>query len=139
VTDYVPSDRELAEIQFGKRVQKPIRKGKKVKAVPRKEATEWGWRVGKKEICDTHTEKGRAEYRRRTLQMATDQEWVCGCGCNRYMSLIPGPDFVTFGHTRGRGAGKRDDRIVDEFGNPMNRAERWDCNGRQGSPKREAL
>jgi hypothetical protein len=81
----------------------------------------------RREVC-CDTAKGKREYNHRVETMSLRQHGICGLGPH----LLRTP---TFGHDKGRGmdAGHRDDRIVDENGEPMNHAECWDCNGRKGS------
>lgn len=80
-----------------------------------------------RQVC-LDTDKGQAEYKRRTLEMAERQNWICIRNPHR----IDGP---TFDHANGRGAGKQDDRIWDEFGRPMNGCSCWLCNGMAGSKR----
>ena len=81
---------------------------------------------GREVCCDTV--RGNKEYDRRVAAMALRQHGICGLGPH----LLCSP---TFGHDKGRGmnAAHRDDRIVDENGDPMNHAECFLCNGRKGS------
>jgi hypothetical protein len=81
----------------------------------------------RREVC-CDTRKGKAEYSRRVAEMALRQHNVCGLGPHLLRN-------ATFGHDKGRGMGAahRDDRILDENGEPMNHAECWECNGRKGS------
>ena len=83
---------------------------------------------GREVCCDTP--KGRAEYGRRVAVMALRQHNVCGLGPHLLKQ-------ATFEHSdgRGMGAGHRDDRIVDEEGEPMNCAACWNCNAKKGSKR----
>ena len=84
------------------------------------------YKDGREVCCDTA--KGDREYDRRVVAMALRQHGICGLGPHLLFS-------PTFGHDKGRGmnAGHRDDRIIDDDGNPMNHAECFLCNGRKGS------
>jgi hypothetical protein len=75
-------------------------------------------------------ERGQEEYRRRTLLMAERQNWICGRGDHRIM--VP-----TFDHsdTRGMGSARRDDRVSDSDGRPINAASCWYCNCSAGSKR----
>src|SRR4051812_40334634 len=81
-----------------------------------------------REICQNNA-KGLAEYRRRTQEMTEQQNWKC-CLCGKDMCST-----MTFDHFNGRGAGKRDDRIVDDNGLPMNGAAHAMCNSLRGSKR----
>jgi hypothetical protein len=92
-----------------------------------------------REILNLETERGRAEYKARTLVMVKRQDNVCGCGCGE---LFDGD--ATFDHTgpdghgggRGLGGSRRDDRVGDEKNKkPLNRAVKYACNGRLGSTR----
>lgn len=82
---------------------------------------------GRQVCCDNV--KGKAEYARRTEEMALRQGKKC-CICR-------GPffDTPTFEHSKGRGmnAAHRDDRTKDERGSWMNGAAHSWCNGEKGS------
>jgi hypothetical protein len=87
-----------------------------------------------REICNIRNPVGRAEYRRRTLDMRTRQSNRC-C-LELYAPMCPGPlreDEATFEHEGGRGGGKRDDRIVLPDGTWINGAAHALCNGWKGS------
>lgn len=113
--------------------RKPLKpkKAKGNKPVPRKNKTPWGWTVGEREICDTKTKAGLAEYHARVLAMGQRQGGVCACG--KSFAEVS----CTFGHDipRGNGGMNRDDRIWDAKGNPMNHAECLECNSRKGSKR----
>jgi len=68
--------------------------------------------------------------------MAARQFGVCGFEESGHC-LTPGKLMqifdMTFEHVNKRGAGKQDDRIVDEHGNPMNCAAHAICNQQVGS------
>jgi hypothetical protein len=92
---------------------------------------------GGREVCQPNR-KGRALYRQRTIDMGRRQGMVCSiCKDEKnLMSLAIGFAFsMTFQHddTRGMGGARKDDRIVDENGNPINSAAHCFCNGRLGS------
>lgn len=82
-----------------------------------------------REVC-LDNEKGQAEYKRRTMEMAERQDFICGRGDHRIIT-------PTFDHsdTRGMGSARRDDRIADENGKLLNAASCWLCNGRAGSKR----
>jgi hypothetical protein len=89
---------------------------------------------GLREKLNQKTEAGRKEYRRRTIEMAERQNWLCAHPeCGKLMTTYD----LTFDHTDGRGMGgaRRDDRIVDENGKPMNSAMHLECNLRKGSKR----
>lgn len=81
---------------------------------------------GREKCCDTP--KGKREYQKRIFEMGLRQHNVCGLGPH----LLRDP---TFEHTdlRGAGGSRRDDRIWDAEGNPMNLAACGYCNNRKGS------
>ena len=81
-----------------------------------------------REVC-SDTPAGRTEYKRRTLQRAEEQGWIC-----RICGLAMNPYSVTLDHEAGRGmnAGHRDDRIFKD-GKPYNAAVHFWCNGAKGS------
>jgi hypothetical protein len=85
-----------------------------------------------REVC-TNTPQGWALYKQRTLEMARRQGWLC-CICTSWVHPM-NCRSVTFEHSAGRGmdAAHRDDRIVDEKGQPMNGAAHKICNGEKGS------
>lgn len=82
---------------------------------------------GREVCCDTR--KGREEYRSRILDMMGRQSRMCGIDPSH---AIHNP---TFEHSQGRGSGgsRRDDRIEDENGRPMNCAACLHCNSQKGS------
>jgi hypothetical protein len=80
---------------------------------------------GKKEIC-TKSEAGKREYKARTEELERRQDFKCAI-CQRVFLVM------TFDHEAGRGAGKRDDRVLDEKGKWMNAALCMSCNGFKGS------
>lgn len=92
-----------------------------------------------REICFTvgrvtQSVRGRKEYRRRTLAMLERQGGRC-C-LEGYAPMCPGklnPEEATFEHEHGRGAGKRDDRIVRSTGKWINGAAHATCNVWKGS------
>jgi hypothetical protein len=67
-----------------------------------------------REICLQNAD-GRAEYKRRKMLMWQRQSGLCSLG-KEPIRLIDGE----FEHAEGRTSGRRDDRIVDEKGNPIN-------------------
>jgi hypothetical protein len=81
---------------------------------------------GREVCCDTA--KGEIEYKRRLSIMILRQHNVCAYAPHLLKD-------ATFDHADGRGMGAahRDDRIVDEEGDPMNSAVCWACNMRKGS------
>jgi hypothetical protein len=140
------SDFDLSSINsvsdvFPRPKRKAVRKGKKVKRVPPKNKTEWGWITPDgREICDTRKEAGKREYAMRTHAMCVRQGGVCKCGRKIAVVLAEwmiGYVRATFGHDipRGNGGMNRDDRIWDSEGKPMNHAECWDCNSEKGSKR----
>jgi len=89
-----------------------------------------------REVC-LGNKKGQEEYRRRTIVMAERQKWICAlpsCSLPMAQSFT---DFrrATFEHQDGRGFGgsRRDDRVVDQGGRPMNVAMHYFCNSAKGS------
>jgi hypothetical protein len=113
-----------------------VRKKKARKIVPARGKTSWG-RIypDLREVCDDETAAGKAEYKRRTLEMAERQNWICGCGCGQGMFKAPGYRYsATFDHSAGRGfnGGHRDDRIWID-GNPYNSAMTYACNMKKSS------
>lgn len=134
-TNRMLTDREIWNALRAKGLKPCPSKGgkKKRKRMPTKNRTEWGWKFADgREVCDRDTAKGEAEYDDRVDAMVARQNGWCKCGVSFTVTR------ATFGHDipRGNGGCYRDDRIVDENGNPMNHAECWDCNGEKGS-KRE--
>lgn len=90
---------------------------------------------GGREVIDTKHPRGRALYRERKEKMLARQGGIC-C-LSRTCPTCPGRirkiQEATFEHEAGRGGGKRDDRIEDEHGNPINGAAHWLCNAWKGS------
>jgi hypothetical protein len=131
------TEKEIWQAIRGKR--KPVNKVKKAKKiVPAKNKTSWG-RIyeGGREVCDDETAAGKAEYKRRTLEMAERQNWICGCGCGQGMFKAPGYRYsATFDHSAGRGfnGGHRDDRIWID-GQPYNSAMTYHCNAMKASTR----
>jgi hypothetical protein len=84
-----------------------------------------------REVCQDSA-AGRVEYSRRLNVMIRRQNWIC-CLCPDSMNSYN----ATFEHRnpRGMAAARRDDRIEDENGNPMNGAAHWKCNGEKGSKR----
>jgi hypothetical protein len=84
-----------------------------------------------REVCQNNV-AGRAEYGRRLNVMIRRQNWIC-CLCPDTMNSYN----ATFEHRcpRGMAASRRDDRIEDENGNPINGAAHWQCNGEKGSKR----
>lgn len=84
---------------------------------------------GRQVCCDTIS--GKAEYKRRTEEMRLRQHNICSRGPH----LIVNPTFDHSTRGRGMGGAYRDDRIVDDAGNPLNSCSCWTCNGQAGSVK----
>ena len=84
-----------------------------------------------REVCDTRTKRGLAEYQRRREIMFVRQKGIC-TECNQPMML----DSCTFDHElpRGMGAAHRDDRI-EINGEPFNSAVHLKCNFEKGSSR----
>jgi hypothetical protein len=80
-----------------------------------------------REIC-LQNEAGRAEYKHRKMLCWQRQHGICSLG-NHPVSLIE----CTFEHAQGRTSGKRDDRIIDEHGQPINSVACKKCNNAKGS------
>lgn len=83
---------------------------------------------GRHVCCDN--KKGKAEYARRTEDMAVRQGGKC-CLCRGpFLGQVP-----TFEHSKGRGMGAahRDDRTRDETGAWINGAAHSSCNSKKGS------
>jgi hypothetical protein len=89
-----------------------------------------------REVCQNNA-AGAALYKARTIAMAFRQEFIC-CICRDPQKRMK-PDETTFEHTdlRGMGSARRDDRILDAEGKPMNGAAHSFCNAEKGS-KRDA-
>jgi len=85
-----------------------------------------------REVCNQLTKAGRDEYKRRREAMRQRQNRVCGY-CGKPIT----EKEATFEHVDGRGMGgaRRDDRIVDAFGKPMNLAVCLRCNSTKGSKR----
>ena len=81
-----------------------------------------------REVC-IDTEKGKAEYRERTMSMRARQLGIC-LECNHWMD----EHETTFDHEdlRGMGGARRDDRIA-VGGVWTNRAVHLKCNSERGS------
>lgn len=81
-----------------------------------------------REVC-VDSPAGWREYKRRVEIMVTRQRFKC-CLCGRRISVAS----ATFEHQRRRGMGAawRDDRVLDESGQPKNGASHWVCNGERG-------
>lgn len=82
-----------------------------------------------REVCDTRTARGRAEYQRRRRAMFVRQGGICSW-CNLPMRL----SSCTFDHSNGRGSNKQDDRI-EIGGKPYNSAMHMMCNYDKGSKR----
>lgn len=84
-----------------------------------------------REICQANYE-GRQEYQRRLSVMLQRQGFKC-CLCGDPMNSYN----ATFEHRcpRGLAGARRDDRIEDEQGQPMNGAAHWQCNVEKGSKR----
>jgi len=80
-----------------------------------------------REIC-LQNEAGRAEYKQRKMLLWQRQNGFCSL-CQKPVSLVD----CTFEHAQGRTSGRRDDRIVDEHGKPINGIAHKSCNQRKGS------
>lgn len=80
-----------------------------------------------REICQQQTRAGADEYRLRRMLMRARQHCLCAL-CGLWMS----EDLTTYDHERGRGGGKRDDRIEVD-GRWQNAAVHWGCNSDKGS------
>jgi hypothetical protein len=139
MSDFDLSSINLSEI-FPRPKRKAVRKGKKVKRVPVKNPTPWGYKIGEREICDLRTAAGKREYESRIDKMVRRQNgW---CKCKKFLRTIELTGYLigerpTFGHDipRGNGGMNRDDRIWDSEGKPMNHAECLDCNMAKGSKR----
>jgi hypothetical protein len=83
--------------------------------------------VGDREVCLANA-AGRAEYKLRKMRMWQRQSGLCSL-CHRPVSLVQ----CEFEHAEGRTAGRRDDRIVDENGQPINSVVHPACNRKKGS------
>lgn len=84
-----------------------------------------------REVCQDSA-GGREEYLRRLNVMIRRQNHIC-CLCPDSMNSYN----ATFEHRcpRGMAGSRRDDRIEDENGNPMNGAAHWVCNSDKGSKR----
>ncbi len=83
-----------------------------------------------REVCLDNT-AGRAEYIKRTKLMYQRQAGLCS-RCGKQI-VIPTFDHST--NSRGMGGARRDDRIYDEFGVPVNSCSCMICNGKAGSKR----
>lgn len=81
-----------------------------------------------REVC-LDNKAGQEEYRQRTMAMVIRQNYICSRGDHRI--VVPTFDHSTSG--RGMGSARRDDRITDAFGNWINSASCYSCNGAAGS------
>jgi hypothetical protein len=90
-----------------------------------------------REVCFDDTPEGQAEYKRRTMEMAIRQRWVCGI-CKDPEKLMHGRGWerITFQHSDGRGMGgaRRNDSVAPEAGNC---AAHLSCNSELGSRRVE--
>jgi len=87
-----------------------------------------------REVCDLNISAGRAEYRRRVEEMRIRRKHMC-C-LYGYAPMCTGALRVasaTFEHERGRGGGKRDDRVSLPDGTWINGAAHLACNNWKGS------
>ena len=127
-----PRYREVSEFK-SKLEQRFPKPGKKITPVV------WILKDGR-EIC-SGSKDGRAEYKRRRLDMAERQDWFCGL-CGQKMN----PEDVTFEHVNSRGIGGslRDDRIWITKTDPVtgevkmiphNLAAHYACNSKKGSKR----
>lgn len=95
-------------------------------------------------VFDTTTKAGREGYRANTRTAFDRQGRVCGLQvtpqCREREGRWPF-DMIQLDHAAGRGMGgaKRDDRVVDENGKPMNLAVCPWCNSYKGSRPLSAL
>lgn len=85
----------------------------------------WGGR----EVCNLKTRAGKQIYRDRVTAMLERQKGLC-CNCRKPLAR----EEATFEHENGRGAGKRDDRILVK-GKPINGASHLICNSQRGSKR----
>ena len=84
-----------------------------------------------REVCQDN-QAGRVEYKRRVNVMLQRQNFKC-CLCSDPINSYN----ATFEHRcpRGMAGARRDDRIEDENGLPMNGAAHWQCNVEKGSKR----
>ena len=84
-----------------------------------------------REVCQDNA-AGREEYKRRLHVMLQRQGFKC-CPCPESLSFYN----ATFEHRcpRGLAGARRDDRIENENGEPMNGAAHWHCNVEKGSKR----
>jgi len=84
-----------------------------------------------REVCD-RSKAGRVEYARRREAMRLRQNECCGY-CGKHITA----EEATFEHCAGRGmnGSRRDDRILDSNGQPMNLAVCQPCNSAKGSKR----
>ena len=80
-----------------------------------------------REIC-LQNDAGRHEYKQRKMRCWQRQSGLCSI-CHLPLSLVE----CTFEHAMGRTAGHRDDRIINEKGEPLNSVCHKICNSRKGS------
>lgn len=80
-----------------------------------------------REICQQQAKAGADEYRLRRMLMRDRQHCLCAL-CGLWMT----EELTTFDHERGRGGGKRDDRILID-GRWHNAAVHFACNSDKGS------
>lgn len=88
-----------------------------------------------RQVCLENT-AGRTEYKARVQAMRLRQHGIC-CLFGK-IEECPGlmsESEATFEHSRPRGNGGawREDRILDESGEPLNGAAHFFCNGQKGS------
>lgn len=117
-----------------KRSSKPIRKRRKAKEFSTQhfdlilDGAVRKYKNGR-EVCQDNV-RGKVEYRRRVEEMSLRQRhFCCLCGFRMFYG------YATFEHTSPRkmGSSERDDRILDENGQPMNGAAHAHCNAEKGS------
>jgi 5-methylcytosine-specific restriction endonuclease McrA len=120
MTDYVPSDRELAEVQFGKRVQKPIRKRKRRS------------KVGKLGILRLAGKDMEAARRR-----VFERDGYRCVRCGRSVTWESG-ELAHRRTKRNHGDADSNMEVSCKRCHRVEHGLKW-SNGRQGSPKREAL
>ena len=94
--------------------------------------------AGGREVCNLLTKKGRDEYHWRIRVMWERQKRKCGLQISTQCKERAGSlriDEAQFDHSCGRGMGgaKRDDRILDDLGKPINMAVCCWCNSMKGS------
>lgn len=91
-----------------------------------------------REVCNRETAPGRAEYRRRVIEMVRRQNYQCGLSLSQDCPGFLNPQAATFEHVDGRGMGgaHQDDRI-EKDGKPYNLAACFACNFEKGSKRAE--